>query len=82
MATVSWLEFRVCYHLSHVWKVVRSWRWSSQVPERRAIQRDEQAIAHWKRYQWPAIKKARRLGAHLAFLDESGFLLIPTRCRT
>jgi transposase len=27
-------------------------------------------------------KKARRLGAHLAFLDESGFLLIPTRRRT
>ncbi len=48
----------------------------------RAIQRDEPAMAHWKRYQWPAIKKARRLGAHLAFLDKSGFLLIPTRRRT
>ena len=27
-------------------------------------------------------KKARELGAHLAFLDERGFLLIPTRRRT
>jgi transposase len=57
IATVIWLEFRVRYHPSHVWKVLRSWRWSCQVPERRAIQRDEQALAPWKRYQWPAIKK-------------------------
>jgi hypothetical protein len=58
IATVIWLEFRVRYHPSHVWKVLRSWRWSCQVPERRAIQRDEQAIAHWKRCKWPAIKKS------------------------
>ena len=50
--------------------------------ERRPIQCDEQAITHGKSYQWPAIKKACCLGAHLAFLDESGFLLIPTRRRT
>jgi transposase len=58
MATVIWLEFRVRYHPSHVWQVLRRWHWSCQVPERRAIQRDERAIAHWKRYQWPAIKKS------------------------
>jgi transposase len=58
IATVIWLEFRVRYHPSHVWKVLRSWQWSGQVPERRAIQRDEQAIAHWKRDKWPAIKKS------------------------
>jgi transposase len=58
IATVIWLEFRVRYHPSHVWKVLRRWHWSCQVPERRAIQRDERAIAHWKRYQWPAIKKS------------------------
>jgi transposase len=27
-------------------------------------------------------KKASRLGAHLAFVDESGFLLIPSVCKT
>jgi transposase len=58
IATVIWLEFRVRYHPSHVRKLLRSWRWSCQVPERRAIQRDEHAIAHWKRYKWPAIKKS------------------------
>jgi hypothetical protein len=52
------------------------------VPERRAIQLDQEAIAHWKRYKWPAIKKARKLGARIVFLDESGFMLIPTRRRT
>jgi transposase len=58
MATVIWLEFRVRPHPSHVWKGLRSWHWSCQVPERRAIPRDEHAIAHWKRYKWPAIKKS------------------------
>jgi transposase len=82
MATVLWLEFRVRHHPSHVWKVLRSWPWSCQVLERRAIQRDEPAMAHWTRDQWPAIKKPRRLGAHLACLDESGFPLIPTHRRT
>lgn len=58
LATVIWLECRVRYHPSHVWKVVRSWHWRCQVPERRAIQRDERAIAPWKRYTWPAIQKS------------------------
>src|SRR6266540_1323029 len=35
------------------------------------------SATHGQRY-----KQARRRGAHLAFLDESGFLLIPTRRRT
>ncbi len=75
--------FHVRYHPGHVWKILRALRWSCQKPERRAIQRDEAAIAHWKRYVWPQIKKkAKRLGAHLVFLDESGFLLIPNLKRT
>jgi transposase len=58
IATVMRLEFGVRYHPAHVWKVLRRCGWSCQVPERRALQRDEHAIAHWKRYQWPAIKKS------------------------
>jgi hypothetical protein len=56
--------------------------WSCQASERRPIQRDEQAIAQWKRYQWPAINKSACQGAHLTFLDESGFLLMPIRPNT
>ena len=48
----------VRYHPAHVWKLLRRLGWSCQVPERRAIQRDEQAIAHGKRYTWPALKKS------------------------
>lgn len=51
-------EFGVCYHPSHLWRVLQACGWSCQVPERRALQRDEEAIAHWMRYQWPAIKKS------------------------
>lgn len=58
IAAVIQVQFGVRYHPSHVWKLLRSWHWSCQVPERRAIQRDEHAIAHWKRYKWPAIKKS------------------------
>jgi transposase len=49
--------FDVRYHPSHLWRVLQAFGWSCQLPERRAIQRDEAAVAHWKRYQWPAIKK-------------------------
>jgi len=57
IARVIEREFGVDYHPNHVWRLLRRYRWSCQVPEWRAIQRDEQAIAHWKRYRWPHIKK-------------------------
>jgi transposase len=44
-------EFGVRYHPNHVWRVLRELRWSCQVPQRRAVQRDEEEIAHWKRYK-------------------------------
>ncbi len=50
-------EFGVQYHPGHIWKVLRHAGWSCQVPERRALQRDEEAIVRWKRHRWPAIKK-------------------------
>lgn len=67
----------VRYHPNHVRRLLVGLGWSYQKPERRARERDEAAIERWKRVRWPAVKKLRRLGAHLAFLDESGFLLIP-----
>ncbi|MEW5994553.1 MAG: winged helix-turn-helix domain-containing protein [Candidatus Zixiibacteriota bacterium] len=50
-------RYGIQYHPSHVWKLLRSLGWSCQKPERRALQRDEKAIAYWKRYRWPHIKK-------------------------
>lgn len=45
------------YHPGHVWKLLRQLGWSSQRPVGRALERDEVAITHWKKKQWPAIKK-------------------------
>ena len=50
-------QFRVRYHPHHVWWLLRGMGWSCQKPERRALQRDERAIARWKQARWPHIKK-------------------------
>lgn len=52
-------HFGVRYAPSGVWRLlVVDLRWSPQKPERRATQRDETAIARWKRSAWPRIKKS------------------------
>jgi len=48
---------RVTYHPGHVWRLLGQLGWSCQRPIRRARQRDEAAIARWRRYTWPRIKK-------------------------
>jgi len=60
IARVIFREFGVRYHPNHVWRVLRELRWSCQVPERRPVQRDEEAVEHWKRSPWPHIKKGAR----------------------
>ena len=50
-------RFGVRYHPAHVWKLLQSFGFSCQQPTRRAIERDEAAIAKWKRRGWPALKK-------------------------
>ncbi len=49
----------VRYHEAHVWRILRKLGWSCQRPSGRALERDEQAIRHWKQYRWPQIKKKR-----------------------
>jgi transposase len=49
IAAMLRVHFGVRYHPAHVWKILRRLSGSCQVPERRPIQRAEQAIAHWKR---------------------------------
>ena len=50
-------EFGVDYHSAHVSRILADLGWSCQKPERRAVERNAAAIAHWKRYRWVAIKK-------------------------
>jgi transposase len=60
IAAVIRLEFGVSYHPTHVSRLCQAIRWSPQKPARRARQRDEAAIAHWRDNIWPAIKKGRK----------------------
>ena len=48
----------VRYHPGHVWSILRRrLGWTLQRPERRAVERDEQAIARWVAHEWPRINK-------------------------
>jgi transposase len=48
----------VRYHPGHVWVILRHrLGWSLQRPERRASERDEEAITRWGQLEWPRIKK-------------------------
>jgi transposase len=54
-----------------------------QKPERVPRERDPGAIAAWLASDWPRIKKkARRQGARIALIDESGLMMAPLLRRT
>lgn len=50
--------YGVSFSEVHVWRVLGALGFSSQKPERRAIERDEQAVLAFKRKSWPALKKS------------------------
>jgi transposase len=53
-------HFGVRYHPDHVGRLLHALHWTPQKPERRALQRDEVAIARWKQEEWPRVKKTPR----------------------
>lgn len=53
-------EFGVSYHRDHVGRLMHSLNWSHQKPEKRAAERNEEAIDRWKRKDWPRVKKTLR----------------------
>jgi len=59
VAKVIRKEFGVSYHPAHVSRLLKALRQSLQKPQRRANQRDEEAIEHWKEKRWPSLKKGR-----------------------
>jgi len=60
IAAVIGRHLGVTYHRNHVGKLLHQLGWSHQKPDRRAIERDEAAIADWKRTVWPAVEKPLR----------------------
>ena len=59
VAIVIRKEFGVSYHPAHVSRLLKALRQSLQKPQRRAEQREEEAIERWKQKKWPSIKKGR-----------------------
>jgi transposase len=57
VATLIRREFGVSYHPAHVSRLLKALRHTLQKPQRRAEQRDEEAIEHWKEKRWPSLKK-------------------------
>ena len=84
VAQVIRRHFAISYHHDHVGRFLRQrLGWTPQKPARRARERDEEGIQRWKRDAFPRIvKETFARGAHLIFLDESGFFLNPSVRRT
>jgi transposase len=57
MGKVIQQRFGRRYSDSQVWRILRSMGFSPQRPSRRALERDEEAIAQWQKRRWPALKK-------------------------
>jgi transposase len=57
VAQVIYKRFGVEYHAAHVWKILRRLGFTCQKPEQKAREHDEEALRHWRRYKWPALKK-------------------------
>jgi transposase len=55
--------FHIGYTIEGVGKLLHRHGWSVQVASRRALERDEEAIATWKAEVWPAVKQPRRTWA-------------------
>ncbi len=49
-------EFGITYHEHHVARLLKRLHWTPQAPIRRALQRDEQAIARWRGEVWPELR--------------------------
>jgi transposase len=84
VADVIRRHFGVSFHPEHVRKILkRRLHWSSQKPQVKAKERNEEEILRWLDQEFPRIlAEAKERDAHLVFLDESGFMLTPVVRRT
>ena len=57
IGNLIYARWGVHYHVDHIGRLLHGLGWSPQRPQRRAAERDEEAIHGWIREQWPRIKK-------------------------
>jgi transposase len=84
VAQVIHRNFGVKYHPDYVRRMLRRrLDWTSHKPQKRARERNDKEVERWKADEFPRIlREAWRRKAHVAFLDESGFMLAPLVRRT
>lgn len=76
-------ECKTQMHVSNVWRMLRSWNFTPQIPTKNALEENEVEIKNWLEEEWPKIKAhARRWRAIIYFLDECGVSLIPVMGKT
>src|SRR5579862_9555430 len=76
-------EVGIRYHKDHVARLLKALHWTPQIPIRRADQRDDDAIAQWRRDKWPELRRqAVRERRTLVITDEAGIYLLPGVVRT
>jgi hypothetical protein len=63
-------------------RLLRALRWTPQTPIRRAIQRDDEAIARWHTDVWPELRwRSGRSRRALVFVDECGYDQLPGKVK-
>lgn len=76
-------EWGVSLHPHYLAAWLRRRGYTPQLPRRVPRERDDAEVARWLAEDWPRIKRtARRKGACLLLLDESGLLMAPLRRRS
>ena len=67
IAALMQVAFGIWYHPRHVSRLCQVIHWSPQKSARRARQRDEAAITHWREDTWPAIKRGHKPSSSASF---------------
>ncbi|WP_443732491.1 IS630 family transposase [Streptomyces coriariae] len=75
-------RFQVSCSIAGVWRLLHRHGWSWQSPSRRALERDEHAVAVEEGRVAAGGSTAAALGAWIVFEDEAGFAMTPPRART
>ena len=59
--------FQISFHKDHIGRLMARMGWSHQKPERRALERNEDAIEKWKEQEWPRVKKTPKGWVPISF---------------
>ncbi|HEX2291450.1 MAG TPA: winged helix-turn-helix domain-containing protein [Pseudonocardiaceae bacterium] len=57
IATVMARRFHVRFSRAQTWRILRQMGFTVQVPQRRAAERDEDAVATWIKETWPRVER-------------------------